>query len=70
MDIFSETDQQQYLIDISNEEGQINDTQDDFKDTFLRNSWASLNTLLDLCKSDFPEDGEFNNGFSKFHSLG
>ena len=42
MGISSETDQQEYLIDISNEEEQVKDVQDDFKDTFLRNTGVSL----------------------------
>ena len=38
LDISSETDQQEYLIDLSNKEEQIKDAQDDFIDTFLRNT--------------------------------
>ena len=48
VDISSETDQQEYLIDISNEEEQGKVVQDDFKDNFLRNTGVSLNTLSDL----------------------
>ena len=70
MDISSETDQQEYLIDISNEEEQVKDAQDDFKDTFLRNTGVSLNTLSDLRRSDLPGDGMFTREIEPKYFIG
>ena len=70
MDISSETDQQEYLIDISNEEEQVKDAQDDFKDTFLRNTGVSLNTLSDSCRSDLPGDGMFTREIKPIYFIG
>ena len=69
-DTSSETDQQEHLIDISREGEQVEDAQDDFKETFLRNTGVNLNTLSDLCRSDLPEVGMFTREIEPIYSIG
>ena len=70
MGISSEIDQQEYLMNISNEEEQVEEAQDGFKDSFLRNTGVSLNALSDLCRSDLAEDGMFTREIETIYFIG